>query len=149
MSFSFFKKEWTEYMNSLVSLYHSDGILNWWSWQICSLPWKIMILFKVSWSHILIFWTEIKGNNDYKYTHFWVQRNICERMQILTGIIANSKPSFHVIISISELLNLLPGSVWVYKHKPNWNGNYLCTLIFNARIISMDVNMSFKVKQTF
>lgn len=42
------------------------------------------------------------SNNNYKYTSFWVQRNMCRRMEILTEIIANFKPSFHVMISISE-----------------------------------------------
>lgn len=87
------------------------------------------------------------SNKNYKYSCFWVQRHICRRMEILTGIIANSKPSFHVIISISELLNLLLGGFWVFKHKSNWNGNHLHTLIFNARIISIDVYMDFNVRQ--
>ena len=34
------------------------------------------------------------------------------------------------------------------KHRLKWNRNNLCTLIFNTRVISIHVNLSFKVRQT-
>lgn len=131
-------------MNDLVSFYHSEGILNWWSWQICSLKNNDTLQGKLL-SHTDYLDRDKNSNHNYKYTCFWVQRNICKRMEVFTGIIANSKSSFHVIIAISELSNLLPGSLWVYKCKSNWNGNYLHTLIFNTRIINIGVDMSLKV----